>query len=54
MAEVPGLMVACSPMIRRKLALGPQAEWWVAVGDQQERVGGDAVVPADHALDEVE
>jgi hypothetical protein len=34
--------------------LGLQSEGRVAVGDQKEGVGSDAVVPADHALDELE
>lgn len=34
--------------------LGLQAEWRVAVGDQQERVRGNAVLPTEHAFDEVE
>jgi hypothetical protein len=32
---------------------GVKAEWRVAIGDEQEGVGPDTVVPADHALDEV-
>jgi hypothetical protein len=34
--------------------LGLEAEWWVAVGDQEEGVGADAVVPTQDALYEVE
>jgi hypothetical protein len=30
-----------------------EAEWRVAIGDEQEGVGPDAVVPADYAFDEV-
>jgi hypothetical protein len=46
-----GLSLSFQPTDRPS---GLQAEWRVAVGDQEEGVGRDAVVPADHALDEVE
>jgi uncharacterized membrane protein YphA (DoxX/SURF4 family) len=39
------------PALRR--VSGVQAEGRVAVGDQQDGVGADAVVPAEYALDEV-
>src|SRR5207302_10829154 len=31
-----------------------EPERWIPIGDQEEGVGNDAVVPADHALDELE
>jgi hypothetical protein len=42
------------PHLPCSVQLGLEAERRVAVGDQQEGVGADTVVPADHALDVVE
>src|SRR5262245_60014229 len=47
-----GLIVPSAPQARS--GVGLEAEWRVAVGDQEEGVGAYPVVPAEDAFNEVE
>src|SRR6266851_3422406 len=50
--DTPATITIIAPRLRP--VSGPQPEWRVTIGDQDERVPEDAVVPANHALHVVE